>query len=390
VESSDSIFPLIDNTNGPRSPTTLDMNLNRLKPDVYFSLIDIWFTGHMVKSCNRMNIPHVSYLPIDGYPFSRLWKDVIKHTHTPLWMAHYGRQQFEEFIETYKSGGTGMEHLRDPFLDRYDGIQTPLLYHGVDLDLYKPISDEMKKVYRESLGIGRWETVFVSVGRNTNRKQQPRLLHAFKRMLEMHPNPASVGMVLHVGDPTDTMGMGGWNLPEMVHELGLSNNVTFSDANTNPLHGLSREDLAKLYQLGDCHILATGGEGFGVPSAEAMACGLPIILPDNSTGPELVDCKAGLKYNSKKDGKNGILVSVDTGIVGPKWGVTMGLVNIERLAEAMFEMAIDVDKRKKMGKNARKFAEKNFDWDKLADELEEILYTAYETPHPLGNNSVIQ
>lgn len=378
-----------DKTNGPKSPSTLDVALHKIQPDIYFSLIDIWFTGHMVKSCNAMNVPHISYMPIDGHPFALGWKDIIKYTHTPLWMANYGKEQFDDFIRMWKSDGDGPEYLRDPFLDRYDIDETSVVYHGVDLDVFKPVSDEVKEAYRKVLGI-EWKTIFLSVGRNTNRKQQPRLLYAFKRMLESHPNPEEVGLILHCGDPTDTMGMGGWDLPNMVHELELSNNVTFSDSNTNPLHGLSREELAQLYALSDIHVLATGGEGFGIPSAEAMASGIPIILPDNSTGPELVKAKGGLKPTQVKEGKNGILVGQDTGIVGPKWGVTLGLVNVDALAQAMLRLAIDVDKRHTLGKAARKFAEGNFDWEKITDQVEDLMASTIEKGHPLGNNSVVK
>lgn len=42
-------------------------------------------------------------------------------------------------------------------------------------------------------------------------------------------------------------------------------------------------DLAPLYRACDCFVTATLGEGFGHPIAEAMACGMPVIVP-NSTG----------------------------------------------------------------------------------------------------------
>jgi len=252
------------------------------------------------------------------------------------------------------------------------------------------VSKEQKMAWRTALGVGHWETVFLSVGRNTNRKQQPRLLRAFKDMLSRHPKPESVGLVMHVGDPTNVMGMGGWNLPEMLHDMDLMSNVTFTDSNTNPLHGLPREDMARLYGMADVHVLSTGGEGFGVPSAEAMACGLPIILPDNSTGPELTGAKSGVKSISLfKGDERGILVANATHITGPKYGVQMGLVDVHHLSNALLQLAVDEDMRARMGANARAFAEKHFDWEVLVDEAERIMYEAIDTPHPLGNNVAV-
>ncbi len=361
--------------------TTMDYNINRLKPDVVFSLSDVWHTDSIVRSCNRFKVPHISYLPIDGKDIPRAWKDTIKMTHTPLWMSLHGRSEFNTYIDRFNSKGTAVEGLRDPFLDRFaQPFFTEVLYHGVDLDMFKPVSQAQKEEWREALGLGRWKTVFLSVGRNGNRKQQPRLLEAFKRMLSTLENPDEVGLIMHTGDPTNMMGLGGWNLPDMVREMGLENNIIFSDPSAHPLLGMKREDMAKLFAMSDCHVMATGGEGFGIPSAEAMACGVPVILPNNTTGPEFIG--KGAKT------MRGKLVKNDAEIVGPN-GMQMSLVSLSALAGAMKWMVEHPAKRQAMGNRGRKFAEKHFSWDDLTDQLERIFVKAVKTPHPHGNNSVV-
>jgi glycosyltransferase involved in cell wall biosynthesis len=44
--------------------------------------------------------------------------------------------------------------------------------------------------------------------------------------------------------------------------------------------GLSEEDMCKTYNCFDVCISTTQGEGMGLPAMEAMACGVPCILPD--------------------------------------------------------------------------------------------------------------
>jgi D-inositol-3-phosphate glycosyltransferase len=363
--------------------TVLDWNLHTIKPDVYFSLTDIWATPNMVRSCNQASVPHVSYLPIDGSPFSYQWKEIIAMTHTPLWMSRFGQQQFEEFIEQYKSDGAGREHLRDPFLDRYDIAPTDVLYHGVDTEIFKPVSKDEKAKMREQLGVPQWEFVFLSVGRNGNRKQTPRLIEAFAMMLEnISPEHRhKYGLILHTGDPTNLRGLGGWNLPQMVSEMGLEGNITFSDISSNPIHGLTREQMAKLYQVADCHVSATAGEGFGLPTIEAMACGLPVILPDNSTARELI---------GEKPLSRGILVENDTFITGPTQGVKLSVVSIEDLATQMTQMTAWTKKRATMAKKAREWVMENCDWNMLTDKLERILLEAKDQPHPHGNNTKVE
>lgn len=339
--------------------TTLEYNLQRLNPDIYISLIDPWFIGHAVQSTNRLGVPYLAYLPIDGFPLSYKWKDILTNLGQPIWMSNFGREQMQAFVKEFGSGGFGPNDMKDPHLDRYLINAGPVIYHGVDLDVFKAKHPAEKAAAREQLGVA-WDFIFLSVARNTNRKQIPRLLQALKQVVD-RVGKDKVGLILHCGDPTDTMGMGGWALPDLVKQYGLYDNVRFSDNSSNPLLGLSREDMAMLYGLSDCHVIATGGEGFGVPSAEALACGLPIILPDNSTGPELVG----------RENERGWLVPQSTTIVGPKWGVTMGLVDIDKLADAMTEAYMSKDTALYQDKSAaaRSFAEQRFDWDEITEQF---------------------
>jgi glycosyltransferase involved in cell wall biosynthesis len=67
----------------------------------------------------------------------------------------------------------------------------------------------------------------------------------------------------------------------------------------------------------------------------------------------------------------------------------MGLVDVVKQAQAMLDLSLDKELRTTMGKNARKFAEEKFDWNQITTQVEKILKEASETPHPLGNNSLI-
>ncbi|MBM4042177.1 MAG: glycosyltransferase [Planctomycetes bacterium] len=51
---------------------------------------------------------------------------------------------------------------------------------------------------------------------------------------------------------------------------------------------MARAELAELDNLADLRVSATAGEGFGVITAEAMACGTPSLITDYATSPELL------------------------------------------------------------------------------------------------------
>ena len=368
-----------ENILGDKGPTVLERNLHRYKPDVYVSLIDIWSIPHAIKSCNTAGVPMVAYLPIDGEPIPEAWADILKHLHTPVFMSDFGGAQFADFVAKMSEA--------DPAWNYYAENPATSISHGVDTDLFKPISKEEKNEIRERLNIpAEWETIFLSVARNVNRKQTPRLLEAFKLFLETNAD-ATAGLILHTGDPENHWGQG-WHLPSLVSRLGLEGRVIFSDVDANPCLGITNQDLASLYQIADAHILATGGEGFGLPSLEAMASGIPIVLPDNSTGPELVQPEEGNIHNNRGylHGENGILVRCSTSIAGAGFGVEMGLVDVRGLAQAMtylHQRKLNHDDLHEIGAKGRAFAER-FSWDTIADQFIARLDAASKAPHHLS------
>ncbi len=48
------------------------------------------------------------------------------------------------------------------------------------------------------------------------------------------------------------------------------------------------EQIRNLYNVADIYVTSTGAEGWNLPVPEAMSCGIPCIIPNNTTGPELL------------------------------------------------------------------------------------------------------
>jgi len=62
--------------------------------------------------------------------------------------------------------------------------------------------------------------------------------------------------------------------------------------------GIADESLAYLYSLMDVLCASSMGEGFGIPIVEAQACGVPVIVSDWTSMPELVG--AGWKVGGER------------------------------------------------------------------------------------------
>ena len=52
--------------------------------------------------------------------------------------------------------------------------------------------------------------------------------------------------------------------------------------------GVAAATLADIYNAADIKLLASKGEGFGIPVIESQACGTPVVVTDFSAQPELV------------------------------------------------------------------------------------------------------
>jgi glycosyltransferase involved in cell wall biosynthesis len=87
-------------------------------------------------------------------------------------------------------------------------------------------------------------------------------------------------------------GKKGWFYEEIfatVTELGLENNVVF-------LGRVPDEHLPALYRQAKIFLFPSFYEGFGLPPLEAMGCGTPVIVANNSSLPEVVG-EAGSKVD---------------------------------------------------------------------------------------------
>lgn len=141
------------------------------------------------------------------------------------------------------------------------------LPHGIG-DEFRPLDS------RESLG---WEPEHVWVGSvmaNQSRKDFPVLCEAAAELKNHYGN--RFRLWIH----TDIM-IRYWNIYALLEDYGIRDCTAISLAATD-------RQMAQMYSACDCTLLPSGGEGFGFPIAESLACGTPCIVTDYAAGQELV------------------------------------------------------------------------------------------------------
>lgn len=235
-------------------------------------------------------------------------------------------------------------------------------------------SDADKKWAQNNIPISKLKDEFrgkfllLSVGHNFGvRKRHERLLKAystFMNMSQMYKDRT------HLHIHTVPIAIDGINIIEEISLLGIEKNVSFSYGRLGP-QGWSEEAMSILYNIADCHISASSGEGFNLPVTESMACGKPQIATNYTSFPELIGEDMNMCDDKGHIGPRGILVKCFQQLTPT--GSYKALVEEEDMAKCMKLMFIGED-RDIYSKNAIKFAQ-NFTWNEIIKKWNELLKT---------------
>jgi glycosyltransferase involved in cell wall biosynthesis len=134
----------------------------------------------------------------------------------------------------------------------------------------------------------------------------------------------------------------GFERPDLIalaERLGIARDVTF-------LGWVPNSELPQYYRAAALSVIPSLEEGFGIPAAEAMGCERAVVASDAGGLPEVVE--------------HGV-----TGLIVPRG-------DANALAEAIGELLADPGRRARMGQAGRERALRLFDWDRSAEQFEQI------------------
>lgn len=216
---------------------------------------------------------------------------------------------------------------------RYTGVppeKVVVIYNGVD-PAFRVIDDPDRSPVN---GRPLPERFVLNVGGIDWRKNIELLFDSFRRLVDRHPDLSLVmtGAIEH--DPRYAEFLG-----EMARR-GLADRVV-------PVGFVSTDDLVRLYNLAEVFFYPSVYEGFGLPVAEAMACGTPVISTNRSSIPEV-------------GGDAAILLDPD---------------EPERFTQALCDVVSDAPLREDLAARGIERA-KRFSWDIAASETWSCLASA--------------
>lgn len=136
------------------------------------------------------------------------------------------------------------------------------------------------------------------------------------------------------------------------------------------------ELMPSMYNIGDCFISCSRGEGFCIPVIEASKMGLPIIAPRH-TG-----------FTDYLDNDNSYLFDVDEWVVCntiPEWKQWItaefngqlfprfGQASVEQVRKQMRRVKENYEEAQRKNEDLKKVVDQKFSWDKCTDLVEENL-----------------
>lgn len=289
------------------------------------------------------------YFPSDGGGcLPRGCENILKKVNMPIAMSRFGQRQVKLV---------------------YD-IDAEFIPHGFDKNIFYKESVEVKAKAR-----AKWlltnKFVVGAVARNQGRKALDRTLKAFKLFCVDKPDAV---LLLHC-DPQDVAQS--FYLPDLINTLKLNNRVLFTGTTFhNPF---TYDQMREVYNLMDVFFLSTTGEGFGVPTIEAMACGVPQVQTDYTTSRELLlddGLQTGLLVNlvgSDESSPDPHTNQVLDGTITGNWNVERGFMGLNDAKVKLDMLYYDRKLLTVLGVNCVRKAAKLYAWEKIMPRWNEVL-----------------
>ncbi len=292
--------------------------LNELERDAPFDLVhDNQTLGYgiwLIKQRGRPVVANIHHpLAIDRLNALRQAKSLGAKIYAIFWypwvMQRWVAARLDRIITGSDASATS---VAESFKLPREHIQA--IHDGVETDVFRPLPD----VEFEPNSV-------LFVGNSEDRNKGIRyLLQALRHLRGEVPFHLTV-----VHRP------GSKGAPRLVQQLGLHGRVTF-------LERLSTDELVRQYNRAQVLVSPSLYEGFGLPAAEAMACGTPVVTTTAGALSEIVE-----------DGVSGMLVPPG---------------DTEALAAAIRTLLEDPARCRAMGEAGARRARERFSWERTAEE----------------------
>lgn len=219
------------------------------------------------------------WFPVDGGPLSDYEMSVLGLSNVIDRPATMSPHVYDLIEWTMRLRG------RIPYGQKFDRASAErrllCIPHGVDLDAYRIPTDEERAEAKIRLGFAPDDFVILQVERNQQRKVNFLALSVLERLRKMKPkgiDPAKIRLFQHcIADEENAGCRLGFNLPDLAWRYGLTPGV---DVKWPGGFVDEKSMVDTVYAGADVFLSCSTGEGFQYPAWEALACGVPLVVPN--------------------------------------------------------------------------------------------------------------
>ena len=337
-----------------------DKVVSHFKPDIVFDIRDYWMFAYQEMSAFRKYFHWVIAPTVDSIPQKTEWLKTFENADVVLTHTDWAGDYLRSLNRKINIGGCVSD--------------------SVDPDTFKPVN-WTKNFHKARYNLPSNSFIIGSVMRNQKRKLIAELFSSLKKLLSISNNK-NIFLYLHTSFPEPA----GWDIPQLLQEYGVYNNVLFTyyspqsknilvspfkgaifanDKNEtyifpNVVNGVNNDQLCEIYNLFDIYVQYAICEGLGIPQLEAAACGIPLFSVNYSGMEEITSKVDGVKlrYLLSKELETGSDRATPD--------------NDHLIAEILKWMDKSTLEKKKISKRTRELLVDNYSWDITANNLMKV------------------
>lgn len=265
--------------------------------------------------------------PVDGVPVYPKWIDMLKGADGTLSISEFG-------VTAHRAAGVPSELCRP----------------GVDPNAFFPLPAHERAALRRAVGIADDAFVVGTMATNQGRKDIPDMLRAFFAFASDKPTAR------YLCDMERTS-PAGWDIPALCQQQGWDvGKLLFRDDTVRA--GLTT--MRSRYNLLDAHMVVSHREGYGLPLAEAMACGVVSIALDYCSGTEIC-----------KDGRGMLIPPIAYDSIGTWGGAVDKYPDVDAITRALQMLYENPDERRAIAQRGMAWARAQT-WDAAADAVAKV------------------